>query len=267
MAQAGTWRAAGADFFTQVALQRVTWARRVFFSGNNPDLDPGSEPEDVHAAGGLFSFKPTGGQLEVASSSLNDSAAGTGMRTGRFDFLTDLYEEVSETLTMNGTTPVLTTRTDLLRINGALGMSAGSLGRNDGTITIRDAGGGTARATIPIFTEGAVTQGQTFIDQMLYTVPAGHTMLVYSVDLTVNRATADRFVTGRVYARSSAGVIRTSKAFGVSSGAAFLLQGRLPVPIPEKTDWWVRLINTSGVNTDVSCSGEAILVNNAKAPA
>ena len=51
MAQAGSWRAAGADFFTQVALGRVPWARRVFFSGNNPDIDPGTEPEDVHAAG------------------------------------------------------------------------------------------------------------------------------------------------------------------------------------------------------------------------
>lgn len=251
------------DFFTAVSLGKVPWARRVFFSGNNPDIDPGTEPEDIWPYGGLFSFKTSGGQLELVSSSANDSAAGTGARTVRVDFLSSEYREFSETIVLNGETAVATTRTDILRINGATVLTAGSLGRNDGVITIRDAGAGTNRATISTFVEGSSTPGQSFLDQMLYTVPAGFTMLVYSVDASVNRAMADRWVTGRIYARSSTGVMRTTKAFSLSSDQSYTLAGKMPVAVPEKTDWWVRVINASGTNTDISSSAEAILISNA----
>ena len=251
------------DFFTAVTLGKVPWARRVFFSGNNPDIDPGSEPEDIWPYGGTFPFKTSGGQLELASASANDAAAGTGARTVRLDCLSSQYVEYSEFVTMNGTTAVPTVRTDILRVNGATVMSAGSLGRNDGAITIRDVGGGTARATISTFVEGLSSPGQSFLDQMLYTVPVGYTLLVYSVDVSINRAGANRWLTARIYARSSSGVIRTPKAFSLSSDQGYTLVGRMPVPVPEKTDWWVRVINTSGTNTDVSSSAEAILINNA----
>ncbi len=251
------------DFFTAVALGKVPWARRVFFSGNNPDIDPGTEPEDIWPYGGTFSFKTSGGQLELVSSSANDAASGTGARTVRVDFLSSQYVEFSEVITLNGTTAVPTTRTDILRINGATILAAGSSGRNEGTITIRDVGAGTTRGTISTFVEGAANPGQSFLDQMLYTVPAGYTMLVYSVDVSINRASANRWITARIYARSSAGVIRTPKALGLSSDQSYTLHGKMPVPVPEKTDWWVRVINASGTNTDISSSAEAILITNA----
>lgn len=251
------------DFFTAVALGKVPWARRVFFSGNNPDIDPGTEPEDIWPTGGLFAFKTTGGQLELVSASANDAAAGTGARTVRVDFLSTSYAEFSEVIVLNGTTAVATTRTDILRVNGAVVLTTGSLSRNDGVITIRDIGAGTTRATISTFTEGAATPGQSFLDQMLFTVPAGYTMLVYSVDLSINRAGTNRWISARVYARASTGVIRTPKVLSVSSDSTYTLMGTMPVPVPEKTDWWVRVINASGTNTDVSSSAEAILISNA----
>jgi hypothetical protein len=251
------------DFFTAVTLGKVPWARRVFFSGNNPDIDPGTEPEDIWPYGGLFSFKTSGGQLELVSASANDTAAGTGARTVRVDFLSTQYAEFSEVIVLNGTTAVPTTRTDILRVNGAVVLTTGSSGRNEGVITIRDVGAGTTRATVSTFVEGGASPGQSFLDQMLYTVPAGHTMLVYSVDMTINRAGANRWVTARIYARSNTGVIRTPKALSLSSDQSYTLSGRMPVPVPERTDWWVRVINASGTNTDVSCSAEAILISNA----
>lgn len=77
-------------------------------------------------------------QREILSSSVNDTAAGTGART----ILVTYYDQTgagpfTETVTMNGTGVVLTVSTTMCFIEKMEVVTAGSTGSNVGTITIR----------------------------------------------------------------------------------------------------------------------------------
>jgi len=72
---------------------------------------------------------------DVFSTSANDTAAGTGARTVTVQGLDENYLEVSETVSLNGVTPVSTTQT-FIRVNNAFVATAGSLQTNDGAIDV-----------------------------------------------------------------------------------------------------------------------------------
>jgi hypothetical protein len=77
-----------------------------------------------------------GAQLSVVSTSTNDSANGTGIRTVEIHYLdTNLAEKV-EVITLNGTTPVLTQAADIHFINVFHVVTFGSLKKADGAISV-----------------------------------------------------------------------------------------------------------------------------------
>lgn len=101
----------------------------------------------------------TSAQRSIASASANDKAAGTGARTVRITYYTGTFTgPFTETLTMNGTTPVNTVATDIQYIEQIDVVTAGSGGVNAGIITLYNAtaGGGGAIGTI------AAGSNQTF---------------------------------------------------------------------------------------------------------
>ena len=75
----------------------------------------------------------------VSSTSADDTSAGTGAQTVTVMGLDENYLEVSETVSMNGLTPVNTTQT-FIRVNSAYVATAGSGGTNAGEIDV-DVGG------------------------------------------------------------------------------------------------------------------------------
>jgi len=80
---------------------------------------------------------------------------------------------------MNGTSAVTTTGS-FLRIFRARVVTAGSSGRNEGTITIRDQDTSTTRALI---TNGATDgNGQTLM--AVYTIPAGKTGYIININVS-----------------------------------------------------------------------------------
>lgn len=98
----------------------------------------------------------TGEALEIVSagaSAANDdgSPAGTGARTVTVVYIDPTLGAVTtETVTMNGTAAVALTDTTVSRVLDMFVATAGSSGTNEGAITIRVAGGGATRMTIPI---------------------------------------------------------------------------------------------------------------------
>lgn len=107
--------------------------------GINEDIDIGTE--DVTELGATYTGMPiiptqAGEALNIVSGSANDTAAGTGQRTIKIVGLAYDGSYYEESVTLNGTTPVITAST-WLRVFRVYGVTAGSGGTNAGAITVK----------------------------------------------------------------------------------------------------------------------------------
>lgn len=113
---------------------------RGLINGKKTDIVTGSFTsvidtlEDIWEGGGLYNFPITAEVLNIVSDNLNDTAAGTGARTVTIQGLDLNYDEISETITLNGTINVPTINS-YLRVNRVLVRTAGSQNSNIGNIT------------------------------------------------------------------------------------------------------------------------------------
>lgn len=98
-------------------------------------------------------------QRSIGSSSANDTSAGSGARTVEITYLTVTGTgPFTETVTLNGTSPVNTVATDICFIEKMVVATVGSGGTNDGEITLFVSTGG-AGGTIGTIGVGNVTSG------------------------------------------------------------------------------------------------------------
>ena len=118
-------------FELQVARGQIPGHYGLFKFGNNTIV--GNSLETIWAEGGLYSYLTAATVLKVSSSSTDDTSAGTGARTVELSGLDADYNEISDLVTLNGQTPVNTTKL-FLRINRMVVRSAGSGGVNAGVI-------------------------------------------------------------------------------------------------------------------------------------
>lgn len=114
-----------------------------------------------------YVFPTVAQQMHVVSTSANDAAAGTGIRTVYIHYLDTNYNEQTEIVTLNGVTPVNTVATNILRINGMHAGSVGSGGTAAGNISLTNTGG--------TVTYGIITTGFNTAHQAIFTIPAGYT--------------------------------------------------------------------------------------------
>ena len=95
--------------------------------------------------GGPTSTQPippsNGIQMRLVSSNAQDSSAGTGVRKVRMYYIDASGNMQNELVTMNGTTPVNTTATNIRFIQCMQGAEWGSGGTAAGNIDARDTGG------------------------------------------------------------------------------------------------------------------------------
>lgn len=168
------------EFLALAFAGKINGIRRVVISGYNSDVDIATAPEDIFPAieSTLIPRVPSSSpeSWEMVSSDINDSAAGSGARTVSITTVNSSYVEVTQTVTLNGTTPVPLTGTHIA-VNSALVISAGSGGTNSGLITIRVAAAGAARAYI--------SPGDSILNQCKFTVPANHTLELYSATMGI----------------------------------------------------------------------------------
>lgn len=176
------------DFKYEVALGRrqgyTLWNK----FGHNLDVDTATDPEVVAAFGGSFTPLTTAYTLDVVSSSDQDSdtggvvAQGTGARTILITGIDANRDEQTETVTMDGTTTVVTSNS-WLGVNRVVVLTSGSSDTNVGLITLTATTEGSTQATVPI--GGSVTQ------QIIFFMPRNHKGLA-----TWLRFTAKRFGSG-----------------------------------------------------------------------
>lgn len=158
------------------------------------------------------------------------------------------YVLQSETVVLNGTTPVPTTKA-YLRIN-SMQVSVGSATNPAGVVTLKD-----LTNTI-IYSQINAGVGRT--QAAIYTVPAGFTFYLSRVDLNTS-LNGNNHVTYRNRSASSAGVVTLTQQapFAISYNA----QRVMPRPFLEKTD--IQLQATVASSTgEVSVSAEGYLIKN-----
>jgi len=137
------------------------------YSSNVSNTAFGPLWEGLTQSGGLYTFPSTAVQMTVSSTSVTDTAPRAVVIMG----LDANYIPISETLPLNGTTPV-TTVNSYLRINNVTMANS----TNTGNIVVSN--GGTTYAQIN------AGLGQT--QASIYTVPAGYTLYILRSYKTAN---------------------------------------------------------------------------------
>lgn len=140
-----------------------------------------------------------GYKLDITSSSTADAAAGTGMRTVIVYGLDDVYNPLTEVVTMNGQT-IVTTANKFRRVFAAYALTFGSGLLNAGDIYFMRTGtGGTYTTGVPgTLTSGAMKMliGDNLAYSGVWTAPRG---TVYHLDTFIpagNKASSVQIVLG-----------------------------------------------------------------------
>lgn len=140
--------------------------------------------EDVWTVGGTYVFPASARGMEIVSTSDSDAAEGTGVRTVLITYLDSTYATKTETITMTGKTPALTTATDILRVNCIMTVTAGSGGCAAGTIDLRDL----AESDTPIYAR--IDAGANRARHSAYTVPLNYEMYIQQMTYSAVAATS-----------------------------------------------------------------------------
>lgn len=226
--------------------------------GTNSDIDTASVPEDIWEGGGVYTGFPSELELvEVVSSSANDDSDGTGARTVRITGLDANWDVLSETVTLDGTTPVDTVA-QFRRVHTATVMSAGSGGVNAGIITVRH-----STTTANVFLAMAVGRNQSNVSA--YTVPAGYTAYMRAMHCSIRgtaQANTPGAVEGHIWTRAFEAPFRSRRPFIVSSNYRLYDKIYGGIVFTEKSDLVLRITATSGDNASVSGGYDLILVKN-----
>jgi hypothetical protein len=241
-------------FELQVARGQISWHIPLTVFGYNPDIN--SAEETVWPGGGIITHPLVATQWKVSSSNANDTAAGTGARTVFIDGLDANYNQVTETVTLNGQTAVLTTNS-LLRINSAYVATAGSSNSAEGNIYF---GTGTVTAGVPatvwqiiLFDYNSTVTGH-------YTVPAGYTAYMDAGQISVGQSGGSNPITARLLASGTDQIRRTAAVVSLNNGTA-TYDFFVPISFPEKTDIEASAIGTAANNT-VSSYFNIVLIKN-----
>ena len=174
------------DYHVDISRGRIRGASIVHKFGHNEGIGTTYVPISDD---GIYQTPTSLTSLELVSSDANDSSAGTGARTVIVEGIGENWEEVSETVTLNGITAVALT-TDFLRVYRMYVETSGtyatqSAGSHVGILTLRVAGAGAEWASIQV---SGFPLGQTEIGA--YTVPAGKVAFIRSVHIHVDSAKA-----------------------------------------------------------------------------
>ena len=165
------------EFRIAVALGQVPgWEIFRKFGMNNGV--PASGSEEIWPVGTARVLPTSAGALSVVSSSTDDDASpATGAWQIIVEGLDSSYNEITETIALDGTTPVASSSSAWWRVNRAYIGDCGTGRTNAGNITI----------TLDSQTQAYIEAGEGQTHQTHFTVPGTHYVVVESYGLTVGR--------------------------------------------------------------------------------
>lgn len=235
--------------------------------GRNSDIDTAVLPVDIwrggeRAYGSIytgFPIKVAYETLEVLSTSANDTAAGSGARTVKLVGLDgepgdNFGKRITETVTLNGTTPVETTN-KFYRCTRAIVMTSGADNQNfnDGDLIGR---GSVTNADVFFRMPLGTNQTQIACD----TVPAGRTGYLKNIDVEMSRANTGTAI-GALWVREYEASPRLIRQFSVSNGSSLSKEIYGGLVLPALTDVAVRITSVSNNSTDIQAYFDFLLVD------
>lgn len=112
----------------------------------------------------IYVFPTVPQQMQLVSTSANDTAAGSGVQQVFLRYLDGNYIEKEEIVTLNGLTPVLTVATDIIRVNRLRSERLGTVsGYSAGAISLTNTAGTVTYSILPAFANVS--------RQLIYTIP------------------------------------------------------------------------------------------------
>lgn len=222
-----------------VAQGLIAGTSSVFKSGYNPNIANNSE-ESLWGHSTLYPWSAwnTGGTLSCVSTSASDTGTMTitGLRSSD-------WVEITETVTMSGLTPVITSNS-FIRINN---LHYNGANTNVGEIDVSRGG------TIV----GCIEAGFGISQMAQYTVPAGYSAYILHGSANMGKGNDG---TGKFKYRPFGGSFQTALTFLLYQ-STFNYEFLVPLRLPEQTDLDVTMV-ASNSGTACSCAYGIILIQN-----
>jgi len=242
-------------FELQVARGQVDGHKTLFKFGINGDV--GTSVETVWAQGGTYVYPASATVMKISSSSADDTSAGTGARTISIAGLDSSYNEISETVILDGQTAVNTVNS-YLRISRMFVVTAGSGATAAGTIY---AGTGTVTSGVPATVYGMIALNANQTQMAFWTVPAGYTLYLTGLFYTSGNTNANAWTNFQLIQRPLGGVFRQQSSSRVPGNGDFVVDLHTPLAFAEKTDIEVRAVASTSPS-NVSAEFEGIYIKN-----
>jgi len=228
-----------AMFYAELALGNVPGWSKLRKFGQNTQINNG-QIEDVWDGGGLYPWMTAAAQLELVSTSANDTPGDIGAHTIMIYGLDENYAEVSEQMTLDGVSPVFTVNS-YLRIFRIEVLTAGLNeidGVNTGDLKIQDLAGGTVRAQVSI--------GNNQSQMALWTVPAGKTFFMTAIFASIYNAQSKGYGEMELRVRPFGMAFREQLNAGMATDGTTSFSHTFTTldAIPEKTDMLIRATAT-----------------------
>ena len=244
------------EFSLQVARGLIPGHSAITVFGYNPDVD--TSEESVWPNGGTVPHPTAASVLKVSSTDAADaSPSGTGARTVRITGLNGSFNEVSETIVLNGQTAVNTVNS-YLYVNGLTVTSVGSGGANAGDINV---GTGTVTAGVPAVLYDMIAIGYNNRTTGHYCVPTGYTGFLVQGLFTAGQASGSTSVTGKLLVHSpDDNIVRVGAITTLNNGVVQYMFN-YPTAIPEKSCIGATAIGSAN-NNSVSSMFNICLIKN-----
>lgn len=245
----------------EISRGNLTGHSTVVIRGHNPSQTSASGFVDIAEFGDLTHLT-SAETMDIVSASTDDdgSPVGIGLRTLLVLGVDNTGADISEVITLNGTTDV-TTVNSYLRVNTLVGLTVGSAGWNVGDITC------IASSAATIQSQMGATEGIS--QSSHYTVPLGKTLHVTKLEFNAAKLSGGQLpvVEFKVYVRSGGDGNCWIQLFDKKMDSAVSNELDLLLPFPSsatqaiaRTDFRIRA-DTDQDNTEVRTRMYGILID------
>ena len=227
------------NVYLDVARGAISNSQIVHKFGANFDIDQATDPESVWTGGGLYPWA----SLSSAQTIYCISTSGSDTAVLSIEGLDANYNELSESVTLSGTSAVTTTNA-FLRV---FRMTYED-GANAGDITAR-----TVSASGAIVAQINTGYAQTLM--AVYTIPAGFTGYLVALDATIDGTKNCQVL---MYHRLFGKPFRIAHI--AESDGHYRYEFVAPLTVPEKTDIDIRVAEVSGNDARVTANFDLVLI-------
>ncbi len=193
----------------------------------------GAAEETIWEESTPYSYLAAATVLKISSSDVDDTAAGAGARTVAISGLDTNYDEINETITLNGRTAVNSVNSYLRIFRGRV-LTAGATESNEGTIYV---GTGAVVAGVPANVYATITVGHNQSLMAFWTVPNAHT--AYMTHFYASTGVANKTTEILLYIRPLNEVFQVQRRYHIIAGVVDRTF-TLPLGIVAKSDIEVR---------------------------